>query len=150
VQTPLRLLAVALLASASACSDAVPCSTCPAVGGTYALTWDDPVTVVCPVVGPSPASLSITQMGSALSAIIDGVPLTGTLYDTYDLTLAGGTIDLRYTLKARAVVTTLLVAPDGGADAGSPAKVHLEGNLMTTSTDAGCQGRGDFFGDRAP
>lgn len=150
MQTSLRLLAAALLAGASACSDAVPCSACPAIGGTYALTWADPVTVVCPVVGPAPSSLSITQMGSALSATIGEVPLTGTLYDTYDLTLVGGEIDLRYTLRARAVVTTLLVAPDGGTDAGSPAKVHLEGNLMTSSTDAGCQGRNDFFGDRAP
>ena len=124
---PMRV-AVLLMAMVCACTDAAPCTNCPPIAGTYSLTWQpgESADSGCSL-EPAPARLTLTQFGSALNATIDAQPLAGTLFDTYDFTLAGG-FDPAYSLRGRVIV--------GHADAGA----ELMGTLRT-STLIGLDGR---------
>jgi hypothetical protein len=80
------------------CDNAHPCSRCPAIAGSYAVTFND-------VAGTSSAScasfgigdptglLVINQEGATLQATLSGFSMTGTLFDTDDLAMAGLAVD---------------------------------------------------------
>lgn len=95
-----------------------PCGNCPPIEGTYSLEFA-PGTLPpdCTAIGVQlPAgSLEIERTGATLNASLDGVELTGTLYQSYDFTLLsnsgpgdGGTDTL--TLNGRYIP----VVRDGG------------------------------------
>jgi hypothetical protein len=143
-----------------ACGDAKPCSDCPAVDGTYTLTFKRTTGYEgCAGATPRPATWTVSQIGSILHATLGdgGLQLQGQLLDTWDLTLTGGTDD-RHVVHARAVVNGPAVTVDAGrladggvADAGvAHAAVHLVGTWTTASVDAGCDARDDLTGDRLP
>jgi hypothetical protein len=113
----------------AACTDALPCSVCPAMEGTYAATWETAVNSGCPAQAVSrPTTLTFTRVGSSITTLLAGQQLTGTLFDTYDFTATGG-FETFYSLRGRLVVPT-------SADAGSA--VHLTGALRSSfAADAG-------------
>ncbi len=141
-------VAVALLLVC--CTDAQPCSSCPQIQGTYGLTWSSGTT--CAAMGPQPTLLTLTQVGSALSANVGSTTLQGTLFDTFDFTLDGLSGDTRYSLQAVAVTNQEVgPLPDGGvADGGSinTIAVHVIGSLRTIVQDGGCNPTDKFTGDR--
>ncbi len=112
----------------AACTDALPCSTCPEMEGAYAVSWEAP-TGNCAVGVTRTTGLNVTRVGSSLHSTVAGQQLTGTLYDTYDFSLSGG-IDVSYTLRGRLAL--------GAHDAGAQA-IHLVGTLRTSARgrDAG-------------
>jgi len=137
---------LAALALGVGCGDARPCSSCPLVGGTYALTLGEfqgsseaCATLLPP---PAPTSLTLLQSGSVLRATIGGESYSGTLLDTYDFSLLGaerqvdgGTEDLH--VRGRFI--------PGAADSGT-----LRGSFDTTSRRGGrlCDGTQPFTGPR--
>jgi hypothetical protein len=146
----MRSLFAAALLVLVCCTDAQPCSSCPQIQGTYGLTWSNGTT--CPVTGPQPSLLTLTQTGSALSAMVGGAAMQGTLFDTFDFTLNGGNVDTRFELQGVAV-SNQVVGPsaDGGvADGGvlTSTGVHILGSLRTIVTDGGCNPTDKFTGDR--
>lgn len=81
---------LALLSLLAGCTDAMPCSTCPPIEGTWFLQYlapDFPCDGGMPAAPPP--TVSFTREGSVLRSAIDGIALTGTLYDTYDFSLNG-------------------------------------------------------------
>ena len=139
-------LFLAVLACAPSCGDARPCSSCPAVAGTYALTLGEfqGSGEACATLPPpaAPTSLTLLQSGSVLRATIAGESYSGTLLDTYDFSLLGaeravdgGTEDLH--VRGRFI--------PGAADSGT-----LRGSFDTTSRRGGrlCDGTQPFTGPR--
>lgn len=135
----------------AACSDALPCSACPPIDGTYAVSWQTDAggsvaladgglaSADCP--GPRPATWLITERSpDAVTLVIDDQPLQGVLYDTYDLSLTGAVGQTRWQVHALAI-------PQDGIDAG----MQLQGTFDTTvPTDSGdiCQSREAFTAQR--
>jgi hypothetical protein len=120
----LTLFSILILAG---CTDTVPCSSCPAIDGVYAVTWGDSVAGAradggaCLVNGPRVTEWTLEQRTSQVTTTIANVNMGGTLYDTYDMVLTGSESALSYRLRA-------LTIPSGsGADAG----VRLQGNFIT-------------------
>jgi hypothetical protein len=145
----MRTLTIAMLLVASACTDAQPCSACPQIQGTYALTWTAGSSS-CPGSGPQPTVLTMTQVGSSLNSSIGGSTVQGTFFDTYDFTLSGGTSDERYSLRGTAITNQVVgPRPDGGSDGGTVAStsVRVLGTLHTSFGDGGCADD-KFTGDR--
>ncbi len=139
---PLLLLA-SLLAAVAGCSDAVPCQTCPDVAGTYTLGWSDggATDQPCDAPGPRPGMLTLRQSRSIINATVGEVALSGTLYDTYDLTMTGLTSSESYQL--RALVTPTGTSLDGG--------IRLTGTLLVRRSgtdDGGCDTRDAFEGTK--
>jgi hypothetical protein len=93
----LRSVLIALSVSGAAmlgCSDALPCSRCPAIAGRYALSWESPSgtpSSACATLAPAepPDALDLEQATASVTSHLDGIRLTGTLYDTLDFTLLG-------------------------------------------------------------
>lgn len=95
----LRRLAAAaslLLSPLVGCTggDTRPCNECPDVSGSWQWTFEDTpaLSESCLAQGqalPS-APLVLDQVGSAVRAELEGLPLQGTLYDTWDLSMSGG------------------------------------------------------------
>src|SRR5579862_2854289 len=95
----MRRLALPLLlclaaAGCGGCGDNQPCSVCPAIAGSWNMALDDAKGTV----DPSCASLGIqdptgpwviTQSAAILHGTYGGFDLTGTLYDSYDLSMTG-------------------------------------------------------------
>lgn len=107
-----------------ACSDALPCRTCPPVDGVYAVSWADAGASdagTCAVSGPRVPEWTLTQRDTQVTSTIAGVNLGGTLYDSFDLVLSGSEGTLSYRLRA-------LTIPEGtGTDAG----IRLQGTFTT-------------------
>lgn len=123
------VLAVVLVA---ACDDARPCSSCPPLEGRYALTYEGGATAgdcATARVGEPPRELEIARSGPTIRSTALGVELTGTLYDTFDFTLAGA----------------------GVSDAGSDA-ITYRGKFLPPSnaTDGGTLLRGSYSGTHRP
>lgn len=122
---------VVVVLAASGCTPAAPCSNCPSISGTYSVSWSadgggsqqllDGGVVAC-TGGPRPAAWTFVEKGSNVTSVIDGTPIGGTLYDTYDLLLTGnGPGGATYRLRA-------LVIPEGtSTDAG----IRLQGTFTT-------------------
>ncbi|ATB32924.1 hypothetical protein [Melittangium boletus] len=107
----------------AACGGGAPgCSQCPPIEGTYALalgTGTTPsscqgVTVTLPR-GP----LEVRQQGGTLSGDLDGLPLSGTVYETGEFNLLGNRL-----------------APVDGGTAG-PESVSLSGRYVPAVGDGG-------------
>lgn len=132
------LAAAAALATLAACTNALPCSTCPPLAGTYSVSWLRALQAGdgCPATGPQPPTLTFTQGGSTAAVLVGGVQLTGTVYDTFDFSLSGNQVDVSYVLRGTVVAT------DSATDAG----VRVLGSL-TTRTEA-CELREDYTGDK--
>lgn len=101
---------------------------------------DGGVNMSCP--GPRLPSWTLSQRDTQITTTIAGIPLGGTLYDSYDLLLTGGQTGLTYRLKALAI-------PEGGtADAG----MRLVGSFLTRTTpvDGGeaCESNEGFTAQR--
>ncbi|HEX8701124.1 MAG TPA: hypothetical protein VF815_19925 [Myxococcaceae bacterium] len=67
-----------------------PCSTCPAIEGTYELEFaPGALPADCTAIGVQlpRGPLEIERTGPNLSASLDGVALSGTLFQSYDFTL---------------------------------------------------------------
>lgn len=95
------------------------------------MRWDADggVNAQCP--GPRVPSWVLVQRETQITATVGGVPLGGTLYDSYDLLLTGSQTGLSYRLKAIAI-------PEGtSADAG----MRLQGTFLTRTVggDAGTE-----------
>lgn len=141
----LRTLATLLLAAVLqlSCSDAVPCTNCPKVGGTYTMAWGDAGVTdqPCPTPGLRPAMLTLEQNESRVNATLGEVRVSGTLYDSYDLAMTGLALDVSYQLKALVIPTGTSL--DGG--------IRLTGHLTTRRTDADagtCETRDPFEGTK--
>jgi hypothetical protein len=132
----MRLLSLAAAAALAACSNAAPCTTCPPLAGTYAVAWQRATQVLpgCPATGPQPQTLTFTQAGATATALVDGLSLAGSVYDTFDFALSATREDVSYALRGTVV--------PGSADAG----VRVVGSL-TTRTDA-CELRENYTGDK--
>lgn len=116
-------------------SESVPCSNCPSLSGTYAVSWSldagtatmfdggSSVNPACP--GPRPATWAITEPSNGQVVLAVGeVPLAGNYFDTYDVVLSGSGNGVSYSLRAIAI-------PEGGTlDAG----IRLQGELTTRTT----------------
>lgn len=86
-----RVLIAAFVAAGllSACSsDNELCSKCPKVDGTYLLS-SGAVDRSCDGGREPPNLLVLSQVGSSVSAQVEGATLSGNVYDTFDVTLAG-------------------------------------------------------------
>ena len=124
----MRQTLLVLVLTLAACSDAVPCRTCPPIDGVYAVDWGDAGVVAtmdaggCPAAGPRVPSWTFVQTDSRVTTTIAGANLGGTLYDSYDLVMSGSADStLSYDLHA-------LTIPEGtGADAG----IKLQGTFTT-------------------
>jgi hypothetical protein len=129
MRSALLLLCAVLVCS---CNDALPCNQCPAIEGAYLVSWSNGVpSDGCPsFTGPRPANLNVTRVGSIARTTIAGEELSGTVYDTYDYVLNGGTTTV-YSFKGHVVPTGS--SSDGG--------IRLQGSMLTTAAqgDAGCQ-----------
>lgn len=136
----LLLLAAVVLA---ACSDAVPCTNCPKVGGTYTMSWGDAGVTdqPCATPGPRPAMLTLEQSESRVNTTVADVRLSGTLYDSYDLAMTGLAVEVSYQFKALVIPTGTSL--DGG--------IRLTGQLTTrrSGADGGaCETRDPFEGTK--
>ncbi len=83
-----------------ACGDQRPCADCPEIGGTYDLTFSTPANAGGCDAGPPAGELTLGQQRAQVTATYEGLALSGTLYDTNDVTLSGqrregdaGTVD---------------------------------------------------------
>ncbi|MFY0568037.1 hypothetical protein ACN28E_29970 [Archangium lansingense] len=91
----LTLAGALLLAPGCGGGSSQGCTDCPPMEGTYGLEWApgttpsacDGMTVTLPE-GP----LEVSRQGSELTATLDGLTLRGTLYRTYDFSLAGNSL----------------------------------------------------------
>lgn len=120
-----------LAAALAACGDQRPCTSCPAIGGAYLVSWQNGLPQEnCPQTGPRPVNLNFVQEGNRLSVLVGGEELRGTLFDTYDFSVSGGRTQVSYSLTGRAVVNPATTTADGGSSAGS---VRLVGNLSSRS-----------------
>lgn len=115
----LSLLTLApALASVGGCADGRPCTQCPPVEGSYVLSFSDVQrTTDCATLSPPGGELSVARVGSVLHGQLGGTELTGTLYDTYDFTLAGSSIGDAGVVDAVDLVGRY-VPPSSGADGG--------------------------------
>lgn len=134
-----RLALLGLLLSLS-CTDAAPCTSCPPIEGVWFLQYTEP-TFPCDAGTPTtpPATVSFTREGSVMRGAIEGVTLSGTLYDTYDFTLAGQSMNGDLTVNLRG----LYIAPDK-PDAGSD---RITSGTLARST-ASCRDERRFTGAR--
>lgn len=110
------------------CSEAQPCTSCPAVDGTYAVTWADGggvTTTECTLQGPRPPTWTFGQRGTNVTTAIEQVPIGGTYFDSYDMILSGGENGVTYRLRALAI-------PGGGV---SDAGMDLRGSLTSRKVD---------------
>lgn len=110
------------------CSPAQPCTTCPSITGTYAVSWSPDGAVssredggAC-IAGPRPDTWTFTHTRTNVTTVIGDTTIGGTLYDTYDVLMTGSASGgVGYRLRA-------LVIPEGtSADAG----VRLQGTFTT-------------------
>ncbi len=121
----MRLPVLTVCLAFTACSSALPCTSCPPVDGTYAVSWVDGGNEGCP--GPRVPTWKLTEKAPQVTTTLNDIPLGGTLYDSYDLLLTGGEVGLTYRLRA-------LVIPEGtSTDAG----VRLQGTLTSRVTPSG-------------
>ena len=86
------------------CVDSAPCSSCPKIEGTYAMTYKgltvespDCATIPAP---PGPAVITITRSGAEVRATLNGRPGRGMLQESSDFSIAAAE------------------EPDAGTDAG--------------------------------
>lgn len=96
------------LALALSCTDSQPCadSACPPMEGTWFFQYITPDFPCDGGTAPTPPmTVSFTREGSVLRSAIDGVQISGTVYDTFDFSLngqlpgGGMTINMRGTFK---------------------------------------------------
>jgi hypothetical protein len=80
-------------ALAAGCGDnSAPCTTCPPIEGRYPLQFAEgaiPAECAALGVGLPQGPLDIQRTGAGLTATLEGVPMEGTLYQTFDFTLLG-------------------------------------------------------------
>jgi hypothetical protein len=85
--------AITATALAAGCGDnGAPCTTCPSMEGRYPLEFEGgTIPADCASLGVElpKGPLDIQRTGSGLTATLDGVPLEGTVYQTFDFTLLG-------------------------------------------------------------
>lgn len=94
----LRLLTTLLLASA--CSDSVPCTNCPPLAGTYAVWWSEPIAEgPCEAPNQRPRTLEFSLAGARAQVTIDGLPLAGTVDDSWSFSLNGVADDVSANLR---------------------------------------------------
>ena len=135
------------------CTDAQPCVDlqCPAVEGVYALQYEAPTnqTDGCASVPAAdvPTTIMISRETSIARSTIDGVPIAGQIYDTYDISMTGtaaaldgGTLSVGF--RAKYVDATR--KDGGGADA------TLRGTLSLSVSQGGADCSADhlFTGGR--
>jgi hypothetical protein len=134
---PLSLVFTLALAL-STCTNAAPCSVCPPLAGTYAVSWEraEILTEGCPLTGPQPLTLTFAQAGSTASTLVNGVQLSGSVYDTYDFSLNGTNNLIGYQLRGTVVPT------DTATDAG----VRIVGYLVSRTES--CELRENYAGDK--
>jgi len=86
-------LATTATALAAGCGDSgAPCKTCPPIEGRYALEFEPgaiPADCTSLGVGLPQGALDIQRAGAGLTATLDGVPLEGTVYQSFDFNLLG-------------------------------------------------------------
>jgi hypothetical protein len=108
-----------LLALMFSCSDAAPCTMCPPIEGTWNMQYAAPITQGCnnTVLAAAPNSVQIGRMGSQLTCAIDLLPMTGTLYDTYDFSIIGNESQLDGGSRSVQLRGHYIPGPhDGGGD----------------------------------
>jgi hypothetical protein len=106
------------------------------------MTWTHTSTA-CALPAVNPPTITLGQVNANLTALVDALTLQGSLYDSYDFTLAGFAGSRQYAMRGFAV-------PGVFADAGSQNPVTMNGTLTTSDfqSDAGCQGTDTFVGTR--
>jgi hypothetical protein len=135
----------ALLLVASACDTLAPCasaSQCPQLAGSYLMSWENAFNNTCGRNGPRPLSLTFTQALSTGGTTINGVNLSGSIFETNEFTMSGSNLVERYSLRGTVVATS------SSSDAGT----RIVGALTTTisSADGGlsCSLKEEYIGDK--
>ncbi len=116
---PMRELSIAfLLVCTAACSGGAPCSACPKMEGTYAMTYKAPTAEsadCATLAGPEgPKTIEITRSGAEVRSTFYGVTARGMLQDTSDFSIAGsdfpedGGTQQSYTLRGYYVPPKLM------------------------------------------
>lgn len=83
-------VAVSLSTALLSCTDSQPCSDCPPMEGTWFFQYLAPdFPCDAGVLADPPATVSFTREGSVMRSAIDGIQLSGTLYDTFEFSLNG-------------------------------------------------------------
>jgi hypothetical protein len=89
----IAIAAVVAAATAAGCSGGSPCSACPKIEGTYAMTYQPPTvesTDCAGLPGPEgPATIAITRSGAEVRSTFYGVSARGMLQDTSDFSISG-------------------------------------------------------------
>lgn len=126
-----------------ACSDALPCTSCPPIDGVYAVTWladGGSPNAECP--GPRVPTWTLAQRGTQVTSTIGDVTLGGTYYDSYDLLMSAPSV--AQTWRLRALVIPTGTSLDGG--------IRLDGTFTTSrpSGDGGapCESAETFTAQR--
>ena len=129
-----------LLLLAMSCTDSQPCADCPPVEGTWFLQYIAP-DFPCDggVLAAPPATVAFTREGSVMRGAIEGVQVSGTLYDTYDFSLNGQLPGGGLTISMRGRYN-----PSTRADAGD--ETLYDGRLLRST--AACRDDRRFTGAR--
>ncbi len=127
----MRIVPAALVVLFLGCGDASPCASCPALNGTFAMTYEA-TTIESPdcasLPAPAgPASVTITRSGAELRSTIYGVPGRGVLQASADFAITAAEV------------------PDGGADAGGQSYV-LRGYYLASTRAGADAGSGSIIG----
>lgn len=125
---------------AVACTNAQPCVSCPAIEGVWFLQYIAP-DFPCDAGTPAapPMTVAFTREGSVVRGAIDGVMMSGTVYDTFDFTLSGQLPNGSNTVNLRGIYR-----PPTRSDAGD--EILYNGVLVRTS--AACRDDRRFTGAR--
>jgi hypothetical protein len=124
VNHPFPVLAAMLLAAG--CSGQPLCVHCPAIGGTFSISWESaPEDLSCAILGPRPRAITFTQYRAGVQATVGPVTLGGSIFDSWDFALSGGSTEVSYSMNGHVVPLV------SSADAG----VSLVGVFSTRSSE---------------
>ena len=131
---------IVLMLLLTGCPGEAPCTDCPPIEGTWFLQYLAPD---FPCDGGTPAAppmtVSITREGSVLRSAMDGIPLTGTLYEGFEFSLNGQSTPIDELVSMRGIFRPATTA-DGGDS-------QLYDGLLTRDLGA-CHDRRRFTGAR--
>ena len=146
-------LGLALAVMTLACTDAVPCTSCPALAGSYAMIFQETSrSADCATLPPPapPSRLELTQAGSTGRATVGALDLVGTIYDTWDFVLSGTGSPDGGPASESVSVRGRFVAPPSGHDGGSSIQGTWTAgaDAQVTGTALSCSVELSFTGTR--
>jgi hypothetical protein len=130
-----------MLVALGGCDNTTTCSSdCPPVEGVWALQYLAPIFPCDAGTQPAPpGTVQFMREGSRLTSAVDGVALTGSVYDTFDFSIHGQAVGGGETVDMRAKYVKGSAADGGGA-------ALTDGRL--TREAGGCREERPFTGAR--